>query len=280
MIQPVRGVPEEPVAGRGVVLQAAGLRQADERSRRARGPWPSAGRSCPRNRRPTAGGRAGTRVELEPRRRLCERSSQARRAQCRPRRRRGERAQHHRGDRRQAAGSSRDRLAAVVRLAAVAVAVDRDEHRRLELGETVDHAGDADVGRAGRPDRTEAGAGQERRPRAPGRWAGSRDAVTRADARAPAAWRPAPPVRRAARPRSARPAGLSERTQRQCGAGVPRKTCSARLSRAPGNQRAPGISGRAEHARRTRRGRRSSKCSQTRPRSPRGGRPTIATAPR
>ena len=52
--------------------------------------------------------------------------------------------------------SAADHLAAVEVLAAVAVAVDREEDLRLDLGEAVDDAGGAEVGRAARPDRADA----------------------------------------------------------------------------------------------------------------------------
>ena len=54
-----------------------------------------------------------------------------------------------------------DRLAPVEVLAAVAVAVDREEDLGLDLGEAVDHAGRAEVGRAARPDGADAGGGEE-----------------------------------------------------------------------------------------------------------------------
>ncbi len=46
-------------------------------------------------------------------------------------------------------------------LAAVAVAVDREEHLGLDLGEAVDHAGRAEVGRAAGPDGSDRGRGEE-----------------------------------------------------------------------------------------------------------------------
>ena len=55
-----------------------------------------------------------------------------------------------------------DDLAPVEILAAVAVAVDREQHLRADLGEAVDHAAHAEVGRAARPDRADRRAGQER----------------------------------------------------------------------------------------------------------------------
>ena len=54
-----------------------------------------------------------------------------------------------------------DHVAAVEVLAAVAVAVDGEEHLGLDLGEAVDHAGRAEVGRAARPDRADRGGGEE-----------------------------------------------------------------------------------------------------------------------
>src|SRR5918994_75732 len=50
-----------------------------------------------------------------------------------------------------------DGLAPVEVLAPVAVAVDGEEDLGLDLGEAVDDAGGAEVGRAGGPDRAEAG---------------------------------------------------------------------------------------------------------------------------
>ena len=44
---------------------------------------------------------------------------------------------------------------------AVPIAADGEEHRRLDLGEAVDDAALAELGSAGRPRRTEAGAGEE-----------------------------------------------------------------------------------------------------------------------
>ena len=45
--------------------------------------------------------------------------------------------------------------------AVVAVAVDREQHLGLDLGEAVDHGRDAEVGRARRPDRADRGRGEE-----------------------------------------------------------------------------------------------------------------------
>ena len=54
-----------------------------------------------------------------------------------------------------------EQLAAVVVLAAIAVAVDRQHHLRLDLREAVDDAAGAEVRRAARPDRAEARGGVE-----------------------------------------------------------------------------------------------------------------------
>ena len=48
-----------------------------------------------------------------------------------------------------------------MRLAAVRVAVDRDQHLRLDLGEAVDHAARPELGRHAGPDRAEARGGQK-----------------------------------------------------------------------------------------------------------------------
>ena len=68
-------------------------------------------------------------------------------------------------ERRQLPPQLGDRLAAVVVLAAVAVAVDREQHLRLDLREPVDDGASAEVGRAGRPDRPDRGAREKRRGR-------------------------------------------------------------------------------------------------------------------
>src|SRR5207253_2597404 len=58
-----------------------------------------------------------------------------------------------------------DRVGAVEVLAPVAVAVDREQHLRLDLREAVDDAADAELGRAARPDRADARAAEEGRDR-------------------------------------------------------------------------------------------------------------------
>ena len=71
-------------------------------------------------------------------------------------------------------GDRVDLRRAVEVAAAVAVAVDRQKHRRLDLGEAVDDGLGAELRRGARPDRSEARAsrGRPRRPRA--RWGGGR----------------------------------------------------------------------------------------------------------
>ena len=59
-------------------------------------------------------------------------------------------------------GSPRPPRARSIALAAVHVAVDREQHLRLDLREAVDHAARAELGRDAGPDRAEAGGGQER----------------------------------------------------------------------------------------------------------------------
>src|SRR5438270_11519917 len=55
----------------------------------------------------------------------------------------------------------RDRVPAIVRAAVVAIPVDGEEHPRLDLPEPVHDAPDAELGRAARPDRAEAGGREE-----------------------------------------------------------------------------------------------------------------------
>jgi hypothetical protein len=64
-------------------------------------------------------------------------------------------------DGRQLREEALDDLAPVEVPAAVAVAVDREEDLRLDLGEAVDHAAQPELGRRARPDRPERGGGQE-----------------------------------------------------------------------------------------------------------------------
>ena len=158
-----RGEPEHAVAGRAG--RGAGASSAARAgSRRGPGRSPSAGRSCPTSRGPTAGGRTaparsvssapspraeqlvpGEHRELRRRRRRLVAVRRRGRAARRCARRVGISARmppHDRG--------------AVEVLAAVAVAVDREQHLRLDLGEAVDHAARAELGRGARPDRADA----------------------------------------------------------------------------------------------------------------------------
>ena len=80
-------------------------------------------------------------------------------------------------------------------LAAVGVAVHRDQHLRGGLGEPVDHAVRAEVRRAGRPDGAQARAGQQADEGLRGVRQVARDAVAAADAEGPQAGPdPAPPA--------------------------------------------------------------------------------------
>ncbi len=67
-------------------------------------------------------------------------------------------------------------------LAAVAVAVDRDQQFRIDLAEAVEHAGAAHVGRAAGPDRADRGAGEKRHRRFRDIRQVGGDAVARLDA--------------------------------------------------------------------------------------------------
>ena len=85
-------------------------------------------------------------------------------------------------ERRQAGLDRGDLLAPVDRLAAVRVAVDRDEHLRLDLREAVDHAARAELRRDAGPDRAEAGRGEEADQRLGDVREVGHDAVAAADA--------------------------------------------------------------------------------------------------
>ena len=100
----------------------------------------------------------------------------------RPRRRLEERGHHHVLERGQAAGDLGELGADVDRLAVVAVAVDRDQHLGLDLAEAVEHALDAEIGRAGGPDRAERGRGQHRDDGLCGMRHDRGDPIARADA--------------------------------------------------------------------------------------------------
>ena len=68
---------------------------------------------------------------------------------------------HDVAQRRQGGDDVGDVLGAVDVLAAVAVAVDGDQHDGLDLGEAVDHRADPELGRAARPDRSDRGGGEQ-----------------------------------------------------------------------------------------------------------------------
>ena len=74
----------------------------------------------------------------------------------------GVRQQHGARHRRQLGEDAAHRLEAIEVATAVAIAVDREQHLRLDLGEAVDDAPGAELGRRARPDRSEAARGQER----------------------------------------------------------------------------------------------------------------------
>ena len=73
--------------------------------------------------------------------------------------------QDGRAQRRQLLAERRDGRADVEALAAVDIAVDGEQHGGLDLGEPVVHGAGPEVRRARRPDRAEAGRGQERHER-------------------------------------------------------------------------------------------------------------------
>ena len=89
---------------------------------------------------------------------------------------------HDVAERRQGGADRRHLFAAVDRAVAEAVPADRQQHRRLELHEAVDHAAHAELGRAARPDRSEARRCCERDQRLGDVRQVGDDAVARADA--------------------------------------------------------------------------------------------------
>ena len=126
-----RREPEEPVAGPRVDVEVELLQVLEQDPALPVDDRPSAGRSCPRSRAPTAGGRtaaARTRAPSAGAASLPVAAVEVR---------------QHEGPLRASAApaaSCRDRLAAVEVPAAVAVAVDGEQHLRLDLGEAVDDA--------------------------------------------------------------------------------------------------------------------------------------------
>ncbi len=122
-----------------------------------------------------------------------------------------------------------DRLAAVEVPAAVAVAVDGEQHLGLDLGEAVDDACRAEVGRAARPDRADRRRWRGRRRSPPGCSAGRRRRGRRARPRA----RAAPAARAPTCARSSpQLSSLSSRSSEACriaasASSLAAKTCSA-----------------------------------------------------
>ena len=88
----------------------------------------------------------------------------------------------HRGQARQGGHHVVDHLGPGELLASVPVAVAGDEHGRLDLREPVDDAAGAEVGRAGRPDRADAGRGEQADDRLGHVRQQGRDPVAAADA--------------------------------------------------------------------------------------------------
>ena len=164
------GEPEEPVGRPEVQLQRDRLQHAPARSRRGRGRSAWAARWCPRSTAPTADGRRPpARTPARPR---TPPPAAGPRPRCRSRRP-GVVASTRRNlpagvadedggpQSREPPADLGQGVAPVVPGAAVAVAVDRDQHLGLDLGEAVDHAGDAELGGAARPDRPDARRGQQ-----------------------------------------------------------------------------------------------------------------------
>ena len=136
----------------------------------------------------------------------------------------------------------RDARKRVVRLAVVVIALDREQHLRLDLAEAVEHALCAEVGRAGRPDRAEAGSRQHENDGLGHVRHERRDAV--AFLHASRRHAPAPcGTRRRTPPRSSC-AGAPcprPRTPSQSASSRRRSRFSAKFSFASGNHCAPGI---------------------------------------
>ena len=214
--------PEDAVAGLRVevqvhlleVLEQDAALPVDDRLREAGGARAS--------RAPRAGGRTGAG------RTRARRLLGARRGSPRPSpSRRGSRARRRAQPISPAIPATTSRAVEV--LAAVAVAVDREQHLRLDLGEAVDHAARAEL-RAPprtRPRRSTRRRGKRRRSRgcSAGRRRRGRPRRPRASAARPRCAR----SRRAARPRSTRPARAA-RTRggsRPRESSLPRKMCSA-----------------------------------------------------
>ena len=175
--------------------------------------------------------------------------------------------------------AGRRRLAAVEVLAAVAVAVDGEQHLGLDLREAVDTLAGRSRASSG-PDRAEAGGGEERDHRLGDVRQVGHDAVAALDAERAQAGGDARRPGRAARPRSARRARASRRR-----AGSPSRRRPAGedvlgvVELAPANHSAPGISRLPSTALEAPRPARR-RTPRSSPRRPRGRRPTSATARR
>ena len=168
------------------------------------------------------------------------------------------------------------------RLAVVPVAVDGEEHARLDLPEAVEHALHAEIRRARRPHGAQARRPEHRADRLGHVGDVRRDPVARRDAqRLQRRSRPATPSRRAPRARRggrACPRRETPAHRRASSAARRVSRFSAKLRRASGNQRAPGIrvgstsgalAALSDHAR---------EVPERRARTPRAPRSTSATA--
>ena len=157
-----RREPEEPVGRPEVGVERERLEVLEEDAAVAVDDRLRAAPSSPTRTARTAGGRTG---------RGRRRAARARRAapttrrppgrRRRPRTRCGDRARRRSTGARAARRGSRRWRRPVDRLVAVPVAVDRQQHRRLDLGEPVDDGPGPELGRAGRPGGPERGGRQE-----------------------------------------------------------------------------------------------------------------------
>ena len=164
---------------------------------------------------------------------------------------------------------------------AVAVAVDRQQHLGLDLGEAVHHRARAEVGRAARPGGADRGAGEKRRDGLGNVGHVGHHPVARLDADRSQPARDPRGHARAARPSSS---STARAARTRDGSPPPSRPCRGRRARRRragrrGTTRrpaSPALRARARTAARRRR-RRS---PRSRPRSLRGPRPTSAEEPR
>ena len=161
IIQPVVVNQKNRSTGAEVVLQAPATSGARRRCRRARARCPSAARWCPRSTSTHSGWSNGTGSNASPASACSVNSAQPTTSSCRPTLARDVVDPDRRAQRRELLAQRGDRRADVVALAAVDVAVDDEQHGRLDLGEAVVHGAGAEVGRARRPDRAQADAAAE-----------------------------------------------------------------------------------------------------------------------